>query len=58
MGKTNKELAVDLTMAIINANPKMKYANGQAFEKIDYSLGMKEIDNILNHYYELISKLR
>jgi hypothetical protein len=55
--KSDKELTVELVSTIISANPKIKYQDGTVTEKINYSVTPKDIDYLLSHYYELISKL-
>lgn len=57
MEKTDKELAVDLVKAIVAANPRTKIQVAANQEKGVPSLTAKEIDDLLRHYYALISNL-
>ena len=58
MSKTDKELAVELAIATINANPRTKYTTTTAgLETVVPSYEPKAITGLLEGYYSAISQL-
>lgn len=57
MPKSDKELAVELSIAIINANPRTTYKINNVQDGVTQSLDIPSIDNVIKHYYKLLSEL-
>jgi hypothetical protein len=57
MSKTDKELTIDIVTSIIAANPRINYSSGQYNEKVAPSINGETIDNLIKHYYTLLSGL-
>lgn len=53
MSKTNKELAVDVAIAYIQANSNKKHANGQSFP----NLNADSVNVIIELVHQTLSKL-
>lgn len=55
--KSDKELAVELVVAMIAANPRVVVKTGVNTETGVPSIKQESVDTLLKHYYQLISKL-
>ncbi|WP_110931048.1 hypothetical protein [Paenibacillus bouchesdurhonensis] len=54
MSKTNKELAVEIVVALINANPRLVYKNGNS---ISSSLTLEAVNNVIVSVNETLENL-
>ncbi len=55
MSKTNKELAIDVAIAVINTNSKMTYGINNS--SISRGLDIKSICNVINATYQTLENL-
>lgn len=57
MTKTDKELAVDVAIALIEANPRGKIINDDGKEIALPSLDISSASNIIRHIYDTLQTL-
>ncbi len=58
MSKSDKELAVEVAIAVINANPRIKHSKtGTGVEGVVPSLSLESVENIIKSCYNTIKGL-
>ncbi|WP_161900108.1 hypothetical protein [Candidatus Enterococcus leclercqii] len=57
MSKTDKELAIDVAIAVINAHPATKVALSSGGSTEVYGLDLKSINNIIQSVHKTLQSL-
>lgn len=57
VGKSDKELAVEVAIAVINANQRIRYSKGNGVDSVTPSLNLDGVQNLIKNCYSAIKDL-